>query len=46
MSLVQYLCEFFFCDFLHFLELLCIVGLMPLTVKVIEINKEKKGDKE
>lgn len=46
METVRYLCEFFFCDFWHFLELLCIVGLMPLTVKVIEINKEKKGDEK
>lgn len=35
MSVVQYLCEFFFGNFLHFLELVIIVGLMSLKVKVI-----------
>lgn len=42
MSIVKYLCEFFFCDFWHFLELFIIVGLVSQKVKIIKIHKDKE----
>ena len=38
MNIVQYLCEFFFCHFWHWLGLTIIVGL--ITIKHIHIHEK------
>ena len=43
MSVVKYLCEFFFCDFWHFVGLIVLVGLLVPRITITRY-KEEKGD--
>jgi hypothetical protein len=45
MSVVKYICEFFFGNFWHFAGLVVLVGLLIPRI-TIERHKEEKGDKE
>ena len=45
MSVVKYLCEFFFCDFWHFAGLAVLVGLLFPRI-TINRHKEEKGDEK
>lgn len=46
MEITRYICEFFFCNFLHFLELLLLVAVVGRG-NIITINsKEDNNEKE
>lgn len=45
MSVVQYLCEFFFGNFWHFVGLIVLVGLLVPSITIYRHKEEKGGEK-